>query len=467
MTTEKNLHSFLKMVEKNLPEEYVEVDREVDPLGELTQVVQKLASVGNNSVVRFNHVKGSSIPVVTNVNSSLSKLALAFDTTQEGLLGEYIKREKSLLKPRIVNDDDAPVQEIVVKGDDVDLGKLPIVKNCYEDAGPFVNAAATISRDPDLHHHNSGIYRMQVHDRNHLGAFFDPSNKIFHIFSKFEKKNEPMDVALVIGLHPAALLATQSKLPFGTDAYEIMGALQGEPLDLVKCKTVDLLVPSRAEIIIEGKLLPNVRKHEGPYGEYTWTYGEGTEGFVIEISAITMRRDAIYRHIFAGHMEHNYTGLLPREAIIYNRIKAMVPSVKAVNMPIGGLCRFVAYISIKKEFEGAGRNAALIALGGDVMLKQVVVVDEDINVFDEAEVLWAVATRAQADRAILLIPDAGGSNLDPSSYSWDSRSQRGFLHTKWALDATRPLVVESQKRVEVMPGWEKLRLNEYIAKRKS
>ncbi len=459
----KDLRTFLQQIHENNPDEYVEIEKTVDPLFELTQVLQKFQSLGRNPAVVFNHVEGSRHRVVSNVNASLRKLAAAFDSDEQNMMQEYIKREANLIPPiEVVR---GLVQEIVMTDEAVDLGLLPIVKNCVGDSGPFVNAGATISKDPELGHFNSGIYRMQVHDKTHLGFCIEPHNKVSHIFNKYESKGEPMEIACVLGHHPACIIASQSKLPFGTDTYAIMGALLKEPIRLVKAKTVNLMVPADAEIVIEGKILPKVRKDEGPYGEYTWTYGPAKHSPVFEVTGITMRRDAIYQHVFAARRDHNYTALLPRMAIIYNKVKAAIPSLRAVHMPIGGLCRFVAYISIKKEFEGAGKNAALVALGSDPFIKQVVVVDDDINIFDETDVLWAIATRTQPDRAIFMIPEAAGSWLDPSSYTIVSRAERGLLNTKWAIDATKPLAIPFQERAEVAPGWEKIDLDAYVKSR--
>ena len=189
---------------------------------------------------------------------------------------------------------------------------------------------------------------------------------------------------------------------------------------------------------------------------YTWTYGPAKHSPVFEVTGITMRRDAIYQHVFAARRDPQLHGSSSQNGYYLQQSEAAIPSLRAVHMPIGGLCRFVAYISIKKEFEGAGKNAALVALGSDPFIKQVVVVDDDINIFDETDVLWAIATRTQPDRAIFMIPEAVDSWLDPSSYTIVSRAERGLLNTKWAIDATKPLAIPFQERAEVAPGWEKI-----------
>jgi len=457
---QRDLHQFIQELTTKLPGDLVEVDRSVDPLGELTQILQKMDSLGKYPAVRFNNVKGSKIPLIVNVNATVEKLAFVLDSSPDGMLKEYLKRENKPLLTTTVQR--GPVQDVVLTGNDIDLSLLPIVKNCEKDSGKFVNSGATITRDPDLGHYNAGIYRMQVQDKNHLTVFLAGHNKLSHILAKYEERNQIMPLVCVLGQHPACTLATQSKLAFGTDAYQIMGGLLGESLELVKCKTNDLFVPACAEIVLEGRIFPKKRLPEGPYGEYSWTYGPGSNSPIFEVTAITMRNDPIYRHIFAAHREHNYTGLLAREATIYTKVKASVPSLRAVHMPFGGLCRNVAYISIKKEFDGAGRLAGLTALSGDPMLKEVVVVDENINVFDDSDVLWAISNRVQADRDIFMIPYAAGSPLDPTSYTMNSRTQRGMLVTKWAIDATRPIGVEIQERAVASEGWENIKLESYL-----
>jgi len=267
----------------------------------------------------------------------------------------------------------------------------------------------------------------------------------------------------MIGHHPAVYMASQFRGPFEVDELEVAGGLLNEPLRVVKGETVDLHIPADAEIVIEGTIPPNAREEEGPFGEYTWYMGNKEVTPFIEVSAITHRKDAIYYDINSAHPEHNFTGLLGREAMLYTRIKSVVPTVKAVTLPFSGTCRHTAYVSIRKEYDGLGKNTALAALAADPFMKLVVVVDEDINVFNEAEVMWAVCTRVQADRDVFIVPDAYVCELDPSAYSVRGRQERGFLNSKWGIDATKPVDLPFQERADVPEEiWKEMRLEDYL-----
>jgi 2,5-furandicarboxylate decarboxylase 1 len=215
--------------------------------------------------------------------------------------------------------------------------------------------------------------------------------------------------------------------------------------------------------VFEGKILPGTRLPEGPYGEFPWYYGLERPSPVMEVTAITHRRDAIFHHLFAAHAEHNLTGRLGREAVLYKRVRAAVPGVKAVHMPMSGICRFHAYVQIKKEYDGAGKIAALAALASDPFVKLAVVVDEDVDINNDAEVLWAIATRTQPDRDTFFVPESATSRLDPASYSIWSRWEKDTMNTKWAIDATMPVEAPFEERADVPREiWEHMDLTEYI-----
>jgi 2,5-furandicarboxylate decarboxylase 1 len=242
-----------------------------------------------------------------------------------------------------------------------------------------------------------------------------------------------------------------------------MGGLLQEPLQVVRGVTVDVPVPAHAEIVFEGRILPDERLPEGPFGEFTWYYGLERMSPVMEVTAITHRRDAMYHHLFAAHPEHNLTGRLGREAVLYKRVQASVPSVQDVYLPMSGICRFHAYVQIHKEFDGAGKLAALAALSSDPFVKLAVVVDDDVDIHNEAEVLWAIATRTQPDRDTFFVPESATSRLDPASYSIWNRWEKDTMNTKWAIDATMPVEAPFEERADVpRQFWEDLDLTQWL-----
>ena len=257
-----------------------------------------------------------------------------------------------------------------------------------------------------------------------------------------ERRNEPLPVACVVGHHPAYYLGNCALTGIDEDEYESIGAVMGEPLRLVASETFgeQLLVPADAEMIIEGRLLPHERDVEGPFGDFTGYYGPPTESPVVEITALTHRRDALCMDIFVGHREHALLGAIPKEGSIYRKVQSVVPTVTAVCMPVSGTGRFHCYISIDKRCEGEAKLAAMAALTTSELIKHVIVVDKDIDVYDEEQVLWAVATRVDAATDIAIINRVKGSRLDPVHPGKDWGS-------KMIIDACRSEDIDFTKRI--------------------
>ena len=457
----KDLRSFLARLEAYAPDELARVSRPVSVDFELTGVLRKLQAQRRYPAVLFESIKDRRLRVISNLLGSERLLAEALETTPHELTRTYIDREDNRLPVEVVTD--APVQEVVITGDDVNLFEMPIVVNCEKDSGAFITGGVTTVRVPGTTAHNSGIYRMQVHSRNTLGMSYEKHTHIGSIHRRLEAAGEPLEAVTWVGHHPACLLGCQSKIPFGEDEYEVMGGLLQERLQVVKGVTVDVLAPACAEIVFEGRILPGPRLPEGPFGEFTWYYGLERPSPVMEVTAITFRRDAIYHHLFAAHPEHNLTGRLGRESVLYKRVKATVPSVRDVYMPMSGICRFHAYVQIAKEYDGAGKLAALAALSSDPFVKLAVVVDDDVDVHNDEEVLWAIATRTQPDRDTFFVPESATSRLDPASYSIWSRWEKDTMNTKWAIDATRPVEAPFEERADVpREVWEHMDLAEYV-----
>ncbi|MEW5921380.1 MAG: UbiD family decarboxylase [Bacillota bacterium] len=457
----KDLRSFIQQMEQTMPQDFLKIKKEVNPRFELCAVLRKFQESNQFPAVFYENVKGTKMPVIANTLAARERLALALETTSHALTKEYAGRQHDL-KP-VMRVDHGPVKEIVLSGGAVDVTSLPQVVHCEKDGGPYISSGIMILKDPDSGVYNMGIYRIQIKSKNKLGIYFGAYSHAAHIFRKFEERGEVMELAIAIGHHPAVYLGAQYRGPFEISELEVTGGLLGEPLRMVKGETVDLDVPADAEIVIEGRIPPGVREMEGPFGEYTWYMGDALENPIIEVTAVTHRRDAIYYDIFSAHPEHNLTGLLGREAILWERLKASIPTVKQVVLPFSGTCRHTVYVSIKKEYDGLGKNAALAALAGDPFMKMAVVVDDDIDVLNESEVLWAICTRVQADRDVFIIPDAYVCELDPSAYDIKGKEIRGYLNCKWAIDATKPVEIPFQERAEVPEDmWKNLDLKYYL-----
>jgi len=258
-----------------------------------------------------------------------------------------------------------------------------------------------------------------------------------------EQAGEGLEIALVIGVHPACLLASQAIAAVEEDEMEIAGALLGHPVEMVKCRTNQVRVPAHAEIVIEGRILPKVREAEGPFGEFPQYYGPRANREVIQVDAITHRKDAIFHTIVGGGAEHLVLGEIPREATLLEHLQRSFSSIRDVRLTWGGTCRYHLVVKIDKTSNGEPKNIIMGAFGGHYDVKQVIVVDMDVDIDKPHEIEWAVATRFQADRDLLVVSGAQGSKLDPSS--------NGGISAKMGLDATKPIESEPMtfKRIHV------------------
>lgn len=432
----KDLRTFLEQVKSEQPDQYVQVKRTVDPKFELSAVAALLELRGQIPAMLFENVKGSDLPVLINANATFERLALSLGTDLDHMVNVFADLEGKALPG--VEMASGPVHDVILEGDEADLARLPIVTHNELDGGPYISSGVMLTRDPDTGFTNAGIYRHQLHDPKTLGVAIGTGHHAHYIWRRYGELGQNMPVALVIGHHPAFLMGAVSRLPQVGGEMEVVGALLGEPLELVKAHTSDLLVPADAEIVIEGYIPANETMHEGPFGEWPRYYALTGPQPIIRVTAITRRRDAIFQDVFAAHAEHNVLGALPRMGSLFRRVKGVVPSVKALNLPQSGGGRAHCYISYTKGSEGEGKSAAFAVLAAEPDVKLVVLVDDDINIYNESEVLWAVATRFEADQDMNVIPNALGMKLIPTAYG-ENRHERGWMNTKVIIDATKPL----------------------------
>jgi 2,5-furandicarboxylate decarboxylase 1 len=370
---------------------------------------------------------GHALPVVSGLVSNRDWIADAMTVEPGEVLRRFQHATLNPLPWREVKN--APAQQRVHR--DIDLQKLlPLPTHNEFDSGPYITAGLLIARNPRTGIQNVAIHRLQLSGPNRLGALLLPRHTNLYVEAA-EQRGQPLPVAIVIGVDPLTLLASQAVVPVDHDELEIAGALHGRPLDVVKCLTSEVRVPAAAEIVIEGRLLPNVREPEGPFGEFPQYYGERADRHVIEVDAVTQREDAIFHTIVGGGLEHLLLGAIPREASLLAHLQRSFPGVRDVHLPRGGACRYHLHVQLKQRNEGEAKNVILGAFAGHYDIKQVVVVDEDVNIHDPVEVEWAVATRCQADRDLVIVANAQGSKLDPST--------RDGVGAKLGIDATIPL----------------------------
>jgi 2,5-furandicarboxylate decarboxylase 1 len=395
---------------------------------------------------------GHAMPVVSGLVSNRAWIADAMGVEPGELLHCFQDAAAHPLPCKPVKS--AVVQEVIHRH--IDLAKLlPLPVHNEHDSGAYITAGLLIARNPRTGVQNVAIHRCQLSGPNRLGILLLPRHtRTFFEFA--EQSGRALDVAIVIGIDPLTLLASQAIAPIDCDELEIAGALQGRPLPVVKCISNDLRVPAEAEIVLEGRLLPNVREPEGPFGEFPQYYGERGDSHVVEVDVVTRRKDAMFHTIVGGGLEHLMLGGIPREATLLTHLQRSFPNVRDVHLSLGGVCRYHLYVQIAKRQEGEAKNIMLGAFAGHYDIKQVIVVDDDVNIHDAREVEWAVATRFQADRDLVVVAESQGSKLDPST--------RDGVGAKMGLDATKPLSAAEMtfKRIRV-PGEDKVDLGRVTA----
>jgi 2,5-furandicarboxylate decarboxylase 1 len=353
-----------------------------------------------------------------------------------------------------------------MKGDEIDLGIFPIPKHYEQDSGKYITVGGCISKDVDKGIPNVGVYRHEVKAKNKLGCFIAPTNHGAYIARRYAELGLPMEVVISIGHHPAVGMATCHTGSQEMNELEIAGSLLGEPLRVTKAEIADIPVPADAEITIEGIIDPKTMSTDGPFAEFTGYYSLQTNDcYIIDVKCITMRHDAIYHGLDPHHDEHRLEGILSLESGLWDIVNRRIPTLKAVYYPPSGHM-FHSYVSIAKRVQGEGMLAGLLAVSADRNGSLTIVVDEDVDVFDEKEVLWALATRVSFDKDMAIIPNVVGGILNPRNYSEEGDekgSARGGIMAKAIIDATKP--VTKPYAVRITPPkdmWQSMKLEDYI-----
>jgi UbiD family decarboxylase len=423
--------------------EFIEL---LDKEGELARVRvpvgldQELGAVcvkslrGRGPALLFENPGGKNIPVFINVLATRRRYALAMQCEPTEVHSEWNRRVSQPLAPVVTAT--GPCQEVVLGADEVNILELPAPKLNSLDGGSYLTLCCHHTRDPLTGIRNVGIYRNQVHDRRTLGILSGPYTNF--MLQHRKAPEEPFPIAIAIGVDPRLVMAASCPFPFGADELAMAGALRGKPFEVVQCKTVPLQVPADAEMVLEGYLRPEEKREEGPFGEFTGHYGGlKMPRPTIEITALTRRRDPILHLAYQGAPPHETDVLtaVGKEAEILRNIT--LPGVKAVHLTEGGCGVFHAVVAIDKLYEGYGKMVGLAVFGSPSgrHIKQVTVVDQDVDPFNSDAVEWAVATRVQAHRDIEIMSGLTGIFLDPSL---PKEEQEGPARTsKILVDATR------------------------------
>ena len=422
---------------------------------ELAGIAKKL---DGKQAVLFPKPAGHSVPVVSGYVASRSWISEAMGTTDAELLGCYRDASEKGTPWKEIAAEDAPIRQVTVEQPDL-LKLFPIPRHNEHDSAQYITAGVIIARNPKTGAQNVSIQRIQVKDGRRLQALILPRH--LNAFATMaEEMGQDLPIAIVIGADPLTLLASQAVVPIDQDELEIAGSLHGAPLEVVKCSGSEIRVPAHAEIVIEGRVLANVRELEGPFGEFPRTYSPAGQHHVIAVDRVTHRKNPIFHTIIPAELEHLMLGAIPREATILGLLQRSFPNVLDAHLARGGTCRYHLYVKLKKRRESEAKNVIMAAFGAHFDVKQVIVVDDDVDVHNPTEVEWAVATRFQADRDLLVVSGAQGSPLDPST---TLTGRLDGTSAKMGLDATRPLTYAGHTFTRVrIPGEETIDLAKVI-----
>jgi UbiD family decarboxylase len=428
----QSLRGFLRMVETSYPDELVRIREPVNPRFDMTALVFELERSGKNPVVLLESVAGYDIPIVTNVAANRGLLAACLGVDMRDLPTAFRERCQKYIPCETVAE--AAWNEIVIEGDDVDLAKLPIPLQFSVDGAPYITAGQISARDPVTGVDTTGFHRLMMKGKNRLGVSLHSRRRMFEFHRRAEEQGKSLPAVITIGTHPLHYMGSMVyAYPPNVRKFEIIGGLFGEPYRLAKCGVDDLEVPAGAEIIIEGEILAGVREPEGPFGEFTGYASYRSTQNVFVAHRVRMRGDAIYHAVTSGmSKDHILVSCITREGEILNALKRNLPNVRNVHVPHNTCGAFMAFISMKKTADGEPQMAVMATLGTELYTKYVIVVDDDVDVFDLHDVMWAVATRVRAEKDIFFIPGAKAAILDPTS------DPENFTVTKMGVDATRP-----------------------------
>jgi len=405
------------------------VKSSVDPRFELGAVAYKFH--GANPVL-FDKIKNNPWPVFCGLYWNRAVLADIFGVPETRLpfhFAEAVAEWRAApVHPVVV--DGAPSQEVVEKK--WDLRTLPAPQIGTAEGGQYLTAAVVIARDPDTGVRNASIMRCMITGRDRMTCLMDIGRHLRDYYERAEARGKPLEITINNGVDPAVHIASvvpAVAAPIELDELGIASHLLGEPLALVKAKTVEVEAVATAQFVIEAELLPQVREPEGPAAEVTGYYAQRDDRWVIRVKGVTRRKHPIWHTIIPGREVYNAVGLMA-EASIFRSVSSQVPVVRDVVLTYGGCGFYHAVVQVEKNLEGIQRNAILATLAAFPPLKQVVVVDTDVNIRDPQDVEWALATRFRPDRDILLIPDARGHELNPVTDAG--------IGCKIGLDATAP-----------------------------
>lgn len=475
----KNLKEWIDQLEQE--KELLHVHKEIDPVLEMAEIVDRLCKNGGKAVV-FENPKGSSIPVAMNFFGSKKRMSLSLGVQDLEVLASEIEDllkfqpPQSLMegvklfpkygqlfrhRPKTVNK--APCQELIQTK--VDLSSLPILQCWPEDGGRYITLGVVITKDPKTQRQNAGMYRLQVFDEKTTGMHWHKHHDGSSSYSQYKRLGKKMEVAVVLGGPPSMIYSATAPLPPFLDEFIFACFLMKDSLNMVRAKTVDLKVPAEAEIVLEGYVDPKENfRTEGPFGDHTGFYSLADDFPIFHVTAITQRENPIYPSIIVGKppMEDTYMGKAT-ERLFLPILKLFIPEIVDMNFPAFGVFHNCVFVSIQKEYPYQARKvmSALWGLGQMMLTKFIVVVDKHVNVQNEEEVLWTLTSNVDPKRDLMIV-EGPLDQLDHSAPESLGGSKIGFDATTRISgegafrDYPKPIVMDSQVQKKIDSIWDSL-----------
>lgn len=429
-------------------DQLVRIRKSVNPKFELAGIVSKL---DKGKAILFESVKGSNIKVAANVLGTRHRIALSINAKNENMIQERIN-EAIRNKPEITNIEKGNVW----KKNSTSLYDLPIVTHFEKDSGAFITSSLVFVRDNETGNQNLSTHRLLRLDKRRMAIRMVEGRHLHKCFTSAKEHGDDLPVSIIVGAHPAVSVAAAYQAPYGENELKMANSLVNGRLSLIQSPGNGLHIPKYSEILLEGRILADETAEEQMV-EMLRTYDIKRKQPVFELDKIYLTADPIYHDILPGYGEHRLLMGLPIESKLFQSVKDVVSGTRAVHLTDGGSNWLVAVIQLNKKLEGEPKNAVVAAFAGHPSLKIAIVVDEDIDPTNPTEVEYAISTRCQADKDLLIIPNSKGSSLDPSS------DQKNLITTKIGIDATATLL-KSKERFEIakIPDQDKIKLSDYL-----
>lgn len=464
---DQSLRTFLKNLEQQ--GELLRFTKEVDPAENMAAIEWKAYNELGKSSLFTNLTGHEGWQAVSQILSDRKKWAIGLGIEEDVILDEISKRLRTSVPTVDVPADKAPVQEVVIEGDDVNILDIPAMMTSEEDGGRYFASGMAIVKDPKTGIRNMSVHRQMVLNERETGFIMVP-RQAKRIYDMYAAEGRGMPVAMVYGAHPSIFYGAGFTTTYGNDELEVAGALMGEGVRTVKCKTVDIEVPAEAELVLEGEVLFDQQVPEGPFGEIPGTYAEKTTANVFRVNCITRRKDPIFFAVHCGYPTTDTQGTMALgvEIATKEQLKNVEGGLELLDVrchPAAGMMMLV--LKLRPRVEGQAKTALMAALSGAYLHpKLAIAVDDDIDASDLRQVMWSMTTRVHAERDVIMIPNTRVFALDNVSPIVPGQNSFHRLGTKWMIDATKPAVTQVAERARferAMPrNFDKVDLDDFL-----